>query len=34
VLGVLTENLQKAASPYAALLSIIDNRATLTKLAA
>lgn len=34
VLAVLTENLQKAASPYAALLSIIDNRATLTKLAA
>lgn len=34
VLGVLTENLQKAGSPYAALLSIIENRATLTKLAA
>ena len=34
VLGVLTENLQKAGSPYAALLSIIDSRATLTKLAA
>lgn len=34
VLGVLTENLQKAQSPYAALLSIIENRATLTKLAA
>jgi len=34
VLGVLTENLQKAESPYAALLSIIENRATLTKLAA
>ncbi len=34
VLAVLTDNLQKAASPYAALLSIIDNRATLTKLAA
>ncbi len=34
VLGVLTENLQKAGSRYAALLSIIENRATLTKLAA
>ncbi len=34
VLGVLAENLQKAESPYAALLSIIENRATLTKLAA
>jgi len=34
VLGVLTENLQKAGSPYAALLSIIESRATLTKLAA
>jgi len=34
VLGVLTENLQKAGSPYAALLSIIEGRATLTKLAA
>ena len=34
VLGVLTENLQKAESPYAALLSIIEGRATLTKLAA
>ena len=34
VLGVMTENLQKAESPYAALLSIIENRATLTKLAA
>ncbi|MDP1523191.1 MAG: nitrate reductase molybdenum cofactor assembly chaperone [Methylotenera sp.] len=34
VLGVLTENLQKAESPYATLLSIIENRATLTKLAA
>ena len=34
VFAVLTENLQKANSPYAALLSIIDNRATLTKLAA
>ncbi|MBM3351555.1 MAG: nitrate reductase molybdenum cofactor assembly chaperone [Betaproteobacteria bacterium] len=34
VLGVLTENLTKAESPYAALLSIIEGRATLTKLAA
>jgi nitrate reductase delta subunit len=34
VLSVLTENLQKAGSPYATLLSIIENRATLTKLAA
>jgi nitrate reductase delta subunit len=34
VFAVLTENLQKANSPYAALLSMIDNRATLTKLAA
>lgn len=34
VLSVLTENLKKAESPYAALLSIIENRATLTKLAA
>jgi nitrate reductase molybdenum cofactor assembly chaperone NarJ/NarW len=34
VLGILTENLQKADSPYAALLSIIESRATLTKLAA
>lgn len=34
VLAVLSENLQKATSPYAALLSIVDNRATLTKLAA
>ncbi|MDP2229874.1 nitrate reductase molybdenum cofactor assembly chaperone [Methylotenera sp.] len=34
VLGVLKENLQKAESPYAALLSIVENRATLTKLAA
>ena len=34
VLSVLTENLQKAGSPYAALLSIIEGRATLTKLAA
>ncbi|HPH06141.1 MAG TPA: nitrate reductase molybdenum cofactor assembly chaperone [Methylotenera sp.] len=34
VLVVLTENLQKAESPYAALLSIVENRATLNKLAA
>jgi len=34
VLGVLTENLGKVESPYAALLSIIENRATLSKLAA
>jgi nitrate reductase delta subunit len=34
VLSVLTDNLKKAESPYAALLSIIENRATLTKLAA
>jgi nitrate reductase delta subunit len=34
VLGILTDNLQKADSPYAALLSIIESRATLTKLAA
>lgn len=34
VLGVLTENLTKVESPYAALLSIIENRATLSKLAA
>ncbi|HQN65138.1 MAG TPA: nitrate reductase molybdenum cofactor assembly chaperone [Methylophilus sp.] len=34
VLGVLTENLTKADSPYAALLSIVESRATLTKLAA
>ncbi len=34
VFGVLTENLQKAESPYAALLSIIESRATLSKLAA
>jgi len=30
----LTENLTKVESPYAALLSIIENRATLSKLAA
>ncbi len=34
VLSVLTNNLKKAESPYAALLSIIENRATLSKLAA
>ena len=34
VLGVLAENLTKADSPYAALLSIVESRATLTKLAA
>lgn len=34
VLGVLTDNLKKAESPYAALLSIIEGRATLTRLAA
>lgn len=34
VLGVLTDNLTKAESPYAALLSIVENRATLSKLAA
>jgi nitrate reductase molybdenum cofactor assembly chaperone NarJ/NarW len=34
VLSVLADNLKKAESPYAALLSIIENRATLTKLAA
>lgn len=34
VFGILTENLSKAESPYASLLSIVDERATLTKLAA
>lgn len=34
VLGVLTDNLKKAESPYAALLSIVEGRATLTRLAA
>lgn len=34
VLGVLADNLNKAGSPYAALLSIIKGRATLTRLAA
>lgn len=34
VLNMLAENLVKASSPYAALLSIIKSRATLTRLAA
>ncbi|SCZ63462.1 nitrate reductase molybdenum cofactor assembly chaperone [Thiohalomonas denitrificans] len=34
VLAVLTDNLEKADSPYAALLSIVKNRASLTRLAA
>lgn len=34
VLGLLADNLAKAGSPYAAPLSIIKNRATLTRLAA
>lgn len=34
VLGVLAENLKKASSPYAALLSIVEGRASLTRLAA
>ena len=34
VLRILVENLNKANSPYAALLSIIESRATLTRLAA
>ena len=34
VFKVLTDNLKKAGSPYAALLSIIEGRATLTRLAA
>jgi nitrate reductase delta subunit len=34
VFNVLTNNLKKAGSPYAALLSIIEGRATLTRLAA
>lgn len=34
VFAVLAENLRKAESPYAPLLSIIENRATLTRLAA
>jgi nitrate reductase delta subunit len=34
VLGVLADNLTKADSPYAPLLSLIESRATLTRLAA
>jgi len=34
VLGVLAANLDKVASPYAPLLTLIENRATLTRLAA
>jgi nitrate reductase delta subunit len=34
VLGVLTDNLKKANSPYAPVISIIADRATLTRLAA
>lgn len=34
VLGVLASNLIKAESPYAPLLSLIESRATLTRLAA
>jgi nitrate reductase delta subunit len=34
VFKVLTDNLNKAGSPYAALVSIIEGRATLTRLAA
>ena len=34
VLGLLADNLDKAGSPYAALLSITKSRATLTRLAA
>jgi nitrate reductase delta subunit len=34
VLGLLADNLAKAGSPYAALISIIKSRATLTRLAA
>ncbi len=34
VLGILTANLTKAESPYAMPLSIIESRATLTRLAA
>jgi len=34
VLNTLTQNLTKANSPYAAPLSIIESRATLTRLAA
>jgi len=34
VLSVLTDNLAKVESPYAKLVSIVENRATLSKLAA
>ncbi|TAN75418.1 MAG: nitrate reductase molybdenum cofactor assembly chaperone [Gallionella sp.] len=34
VLGTLADNLTKASSPYAAPLSIVESRATLTRLAA
>lgn len=34
VFKVLTENLNKAGSPYAAPLAIVESRATLTRLAA
>ncbi len=34
VLGVLADHLKQAGSPYAALLSIVEGRATLTRLAA
>jgi nitrate reductase delta subunit len=34
VLTVLADNLNKAGSPYAPLLSIVKSRATLTRLAA
>ncbi|MCW8827458.1 MAG: nitrate reductase molybdenum cofactor assembly chaperone [Gammaproteobacteria bacterium] len=34
VLALLADNLTKAGSPYAALLSIVKSRATLTRLAA
>lgn len=32
ILTILTDNLEKASSPYAALLSIVGSRATLTRL--
>lgn len=34
VLSVLADNLKQAGSPYAGLLSIVEGRATLTRLAA
>ncbi|MGB4813143.1 MAG: nitrate reductase molybdenum cofactor assembly chaperone [Methylophilaceae bacterium] len=34
VLTTLTENLEKAESPYVALLSVVEGRATLTRLTA